>query len=298
MATQQRRQKNTGGPNGTELKPFPNSKRRPNLIKLNPKKDQHLVAKVNRMQRLMSNEAKRLIREANAIGLKYIQHQALEHLRQDMSDARRPFRTGRLEAAIVDDKYSKADGLGIRFLIDKLIREDVPYYAALEYGDRHSIGRQIPFIFLGTKRGKAPGNSPDAKKSAYKNLKAPNFARSNGIKVPGQRREIRRLGGDEHGYRGKGVYHNERTDRVVGPREIGRLNGKDPNVRARRNKQGKIKGDGVFLVTIKRPVPDYRYGQKARDDFLDNNFYEKTLNDLIRGSLLEKEGIQFILTGR
>lgn len=271
------------------LPKFPISSRNPNILKLNPKKSTKVIeAKVARLQQLMGKQTKDLIKEANQIGLEFLQQEALKSLQGSMRQARAPFRTGRLEEAIVNPKYSKADGIGIRFLIDALIRPKVPYFAALEYGDHHSVGRQIPFIFLGTKRGghDSAGNSPDASKAAYKVAKAPTPSRANGVKPEGEARH-------------DGPLRSGRlADRGVGPREIRKLEGRVGPVHATLHKDGKITGEGVFLVTIKRPVPDYGYVEAARKEFFRRRFYHTTLNRLITASPLDQAGVKFVLTGR
>jgi hypothetical protein len=145
-----------------------------------------------------------------------------------MRASRQPQRTHTLERAIVDDAYSAADGRGIRFLIDDKIRPDVPCYAAIEYGDDSSVGRKVPFIFLA--QGHAGPNRAGVPISGYTTPQQFDSARGTG------NYRISKLGRGRRAYTDHVVRGGKhlRTDRIVGPREIDRLAGADPNVRARR----------------------------------------------------------------
>lgn len=260
-------------------------------LRLNPKRNVDLVAKIKRMQTLMGTTLPKVIIEANIYSLEFIQETALSNLQASMRDSRIPFRTGTLERAIVDPAFSKADQFGIRFLIDELIRPKVPYFAALEYGDRSQVGKRRPFIFLSTPGG---GRShAGAAKSQFSQENEPSRARGS---RPKRRDSITRT---------TNFPSHLRTDRIVGPREIradsaskGRGEVGDSNIRAKISQRGHITGSGVYMVTIKRPVPNYEYGQRAGSTFLTEGIYEQYLDARLKTIGLDREGIRYIMTGR
>jgi hypothetical protein len=269
------------------------------LVFLNPRRssDDELQNKLRRAQRLLGDRTAGFVRAANAEGLSLIQIEAKKNLQQAMRASRRPFRTGTLEDAIMDPANSVADGRGIRFMIDERVRPKVPYYHALEEGYSGGIGRKVPFIFL-SQGGPGPNRDTRGVTDSYSRTQKPSAARSSG------------LHDDETGRRSNagrivGTSKTARTDRVVGPTEIDRLGGSDPNVRARRLRSGgfiprrsKVGRGGIRVVTVTRPVPAYHYAQRAGEAFVASGQYGVSLDRLFAASGLEAAGVRFVLTGR
>lgn len=245
---------------------IPESRRSRATLTLNPKKTDTVISrKVERLIQLTGKKAPEIIRAANREGLRWIQLKAKENLEQKIVSHGRPhFRSFRLEGAVVSDNFSTADGRGIKFLIDKKIRNVVPYYASLEYGDRSQIGRRIPFFFLSTGFGIRSLNRAGAHEHEFKQHQAPDIARVNDA-----------------------ARSNRLSDRIIGPRE--------------RQRGGPNSDGGLYAerhtALIQRPVPKYRYGRNAGDSFISQGIYETILNTKIAESGLEKEGIHFVLHG-
>jgi hypothetical protein len=272
----------------------------PPLVFLNPKRDgdRELQDKLRRAQRLLGKDrVAAIVREANADGLRFMQEEAKKNLVSSMRAARRPFRTGSLEDAIMDPSNSEADGRGIRFMIDERVRPKVPYYHALEEGYSGGIGRKVPFIFL-SQGGRGPNTATRGVTASYSRINAPSAVRSSGIHddETGRRNNAGRI---------VGTSKAARTDRVVGSSEIDRLGGSDPNVRAKRLRSGgfiprrsKVGHGGVRVVTVTRPVPAYHYAQRAGEAFLASGRYGQELDRLFAASGLEAAGARFVLTGR
>ncbi len=242
------------------------NRRRAAVVTLNPKKtEEQLNRKIERLSQLAKKKVPDIIRQCNRDGLLWIQLRAKQNLEAKIEGNKRPhFRSFRLERAILSNSYSTADGHGIKFLIDKKIRTDVPYYASLEYGDKSQIGRRIPFFFLSTGSSPFSANRAGAPESAFRQGQAP---------------DIKRV---------TSVPNGSRSDRLIGPREY---------------KSGAPNSSGGLATErhtaiIRRPVPKYRYGRNAGDSFISERIYEQILDSRIATSGLQAESVKFVLTGR
>jgi hypothetical protein len=265
-------------------------------VTLNPKQTDAAIARiVANLSQLASKRTGGLIRQANSEGLAWIQQQAAENLRRKIRAHGRPEEEGtehRLEAAILNDTYSQADGRGIKFLIDAKIRKDVPYYASIEYGDESQIGRRLPFYFLGTSRGARSTNSASSAFGSYTHAQAPQITRSNAHAFSfynNNQSRYYRSGHEANRYAGRGRVDNRaaarglRTDRIIGPREA-----EHTAIPA---------GAERFTVTIRRPVPEYSYARDAGQQFLAQGIYEKLLREVVAKSGLETAGVKFVFSG-
>jgi hypothetical protein len=255
--------------------PFPKSKR--DLAMIRRVKSDNSAAiqrRLDRLQKLVGKNLPRVVEDANKRSLAEIQKLARANLAASLKSSRTQLRTGNLQRAIMDDQYSIADARRIQFLRDELIRPDVPYYRAIEHGDRSQVGEKRPFEFLSN------GGQRGGPRRRYTTQVPP---RRDAAITPGP------------------------GDRIVGSRErfnqdrFGRSKRRSADPIISRNRQ-RIKpgGDngGLFMVTIKNPVPAYHYAQRAREQFRAKNVYNTELNRAIRASGLDREGIKFVLSGR
>lgn len=247
-------------------KPFPKSNRQLAMIRrVKADNSTAIQAKLKRLEGLVGKRLPKVVEEANKLALVQIQLLARKNLEDSLKASRQAQRSGDLEKAIVDDRYSIADARRIQFFRDELIRPVLPYYRAVEHGDDSQVGQKRPFEFLGRKDG--AGRGPI---NTFRHQQAPDISR---------------------------------VDRTIGPRErlqydrftnrkIGR-HGSSFTGRITKNPQR-----GIYTVTIKNPVPAYHYAEHAAEQFRRKNGYNTALNTAIRSSGLEREGIKFVLSGR
>lgn len=216
------------------------------------------------------------IEEINQAALKWVQNQAVQNLDASIERNQRykKTRSRRLEKALVDPRFSKADEKGFSFLIQspELI-ETVPYYLAVEKGSRASIGRVIPMLFLGLK-GDDLKSQPrrDTPAASLRYPKRPDPRRGNNRRNPKTGRFANQSSGvsrlPQTRYKGETIY---KTDRSIGPSE-----------RRRREAAGQLKSpffdkSNAFFIKVKRPVPAYHYAERAGVAFRNQNVWRSIM---------------------
>lgn len=237
------------------------AKRTEEILRLNPSKNKDLLVKIEKIRKLTGKDRTgRMIKVANEQSLAWIQKEAADNLERAIATNKRPpFRSGKLREAILNPKMSQADGRGIKFMVDALVRPTVPYYAALEYGDNSQVNQERWFSFLGTGSAALSANRVGSSRSSYTHSHPNVIFRSND---------------EERGIR------TGHTDRIIGPREnVGRT----PE-----------KGEKRHKVRIGRPIKPYRYGTDAGVKFVSSHIYNDILTGLVGSSGLSEAGVKYI----
>lgn len=256
-------------------KPYPKSRRDIAIVRrTNSANSAALQRKLGRLQALMGKNLPKAIAAANEEGLHDLQKLARRALAARLKESRNKLRTGNLQAAIMDDKYSIADARRVQLLRDELIRPDVPYYRAIEHGDRSQVGQKRPFEFLGG-RG---GSSTRGPRKLYDTQQPPRrdaaFSSATAERIVGARERFNRDRFGSHPRRASDTIISRRREKVV--------SGAD--------------NEGLYLVTIKNPVPAYHYARTAQREFTKGGYYNRALNRAIRSSGLDRAGIKFVIT--
>lgn len=260
--------------------PFPKSKRQIAMIRREKSDNSEAIkAKLDRLEKLVGKKLPRIVEQANKEALHDIQKLARKALAEKLKDSRRQLRTGNLQAAIMDDKYSIADSRRLQFLRDELVRPVVPYYRAIEHGDNSQVGTLRPLEFLSNgRRFNIPGPRRD-----YNQRVAPGYRENNsavGDRIIGSRERF-------------GTGRFSKTPRRRFDEQL-----KHSNRRRLKSAIPGPQGDGLFLVRIKNPVPAYHYAETAAAQFKAKNGYNFALNRAIAASGLEAEGVNFVIPGR
>lgn len=246
--------------------------------------------------------------QVNKASVQWMKGRAAENLRKAIVDNRRPqfpnrSREGKsLKQSIYSDKSHEVRVDGWRFMVEAQVRPENAYAFALEYGDDTWVNRKIFFLFLGRtpqqlRRGSNRRLNPDPADLLNKRGDTsrqrmfnhrPNSARGNKPASPG------RAGGVQFSGAGSA---NRITDRIMGPRELGRTDA--PRLKGRQFRQSR------FKVLIRNPVPAYAYGRDAGDAFVRLEVYKKkaialfnkdikeqTKTDLVPGSEVKAMGVR------
>lgn len=97
---------------------------------------------------------------ANARSVHWLQKRSVGYLNASMRAHGRPdeAHSGRLEAAIKNDANSEWSNRHFSFLIHERIKEQSPYYRAIEQGSGHMVGRRIPLMFIAPGGGIVPAD--------------------------------------------------------------------------------------------------------------------------------------------
>lgn len=231
------------------------------VINVDPTRKLRLVTQAKELERQFRGQLREggFVHRANQIALARIQEKALANLEESMAHNRRPdFRTGLLEKAIVDNRYSEATPERVQFFIRSRIFPDVPYYASLEFGDRSQVGKKRWLSFRGVRAGnQAPNYSIDNRR-IFNRSQAPSDIRNN-------RRPDEIKVGRSITFGGEGRV----SDRIIGSREF----------KSRLGKNNEFSATGRVPVIIKRPVPKYAYGTRAGEFFLQRREYKKILEE-------------------
>lgn len=206
------------------------------------------------------------IRQANLISLAFMQKEAVKNLNNSIKSNRtQRDRSGRLEATILNPRSHSNTKTGFKFMVvskvDTIMGKNHHYAFSLEFGSSYWVGKKLPFAFLGRANPVGAGKGRRAAETSDKRTYNRNAPLDNrGFYRANQARSTR---SDV----GVGRFNTGRdkrivADRVIGPREWKR--------------QGKPKMPR-FLVTIRRPVPEYAYGRKAAQAFEDSNLYGREI---------------------
>jgi hypothetical protein len=221
-----------------------------------------------------------LVYATNEESVKWMARNAVVNLDAKSKAHGRPqnFRTGKLARTIRSPKSHIVSTVGFRFMVEKQVRAQIAYAFSLEYGDRSQIGRNIYFLFLGKGRDRSKPARAN-KKVTQNDADRVNFARKfnhHGSNAESYRTSHRpKLTRSTHPYFGvqhhtaaHGANANRTSDRIIGPRELhtgGRGGGA--------MRSGFITNGKRYRVTIKNPVPQYRYGRDAGDKFVNESVY-------------------------
>lgn len=245
---------------------------------------------------------------ANEKSIKWMSDEAIKVLRAKRKANRANRFTGRagglLEKTIANPAAHSNTREGFRFMVvskvDKLMGKDNNYAFSIEFGSSYWVGKKLPFSFLGQrdpnlKRGQKSTSRANSERAAndhrtYSRNNSPQEALRTAYR-PDSRRSTRRVVNQKYGksvgvHRFKGVQSNITGDRIVGPRE-------------RKGKSsGYLRDAKTFEVTIRRPVPAYKYGQTAAERFLKQQQYEKFLLDgFTRSGFQKMTGVQLVPKG-
>lgn len=209
------------------------------------------------------------VKRVNEQSIQWMKGRAVGNLEKSITANHRPQIARRdqnnksLRQVIFNDDSHKVTPFGWKFMVESQVRPQKrggDYAFSLEYGDSSQIGRDIYFLFLGRtpnerRRGINRSKNPDPDSAINRHgdkfgdftfNHRPSIARSNNRRVPFAE-GVQRLG------------PNSRTDRIMGPRELGRTDA--PKLKGRQFRQPR------FKVTIRNPVPEWEYGRKAGRDF-------------------------------
>lgn len=255
-----------------------------------------LTGNLGREARLL-NEAFRsinkrggILEEANAEALQIVKDKAAAHLAKSIAENRRPQIKQQnrvtLRKVIQNPSSHIVTANGFRFMVEDQVRPQIDYAYSLEYGDRSQIGRNIYFLFLGRvpaerRRGVNRGVSSPFNTSLERTPRAarefrqsfrPHSGRGNRA-APGRLGGIKTLG--------RGAPAGAVTDRILGPRELGRSDA--PRLKGSQYNQSR------FKVKILNPVPTYAYGRKAGRDWekLKNKAYPEIVKRVYDSKMAE-----------
>lgn len=216
-----------------------------------------------------------VVAKANQASIDWLAKRAIANLHEKIQANRRPqyAATNYLARAIRNPESHTVTNKGFRFMVEAKVRKvmghERDYAFSLEYGDSSQIGRNIYFLFLGrklpaggrfaTEAFNVRGDSAERHRTAHPK----NIFRSND-----------RLFGVQNQSHANAA--NLTTDRIIGPRESA-TGGKGGGAL----QSNYIKDAKRYRVTIRNPVPEYRYGRDAAAAFLSEHIYEQKLQEVV-----------------
>lgn len=212
------------------------------------------------------------VREVNQASVDWIKEHARDNLRESIAQHGRPdfgpFNGGghtgvQLEEAIMDDQYHDVQVGSFALFVDKKIRPAVPYYRALEFGSDSQIGRRIPFFFLSARKG---ANSKNFRTREGHVPAADTAFRTDPRSIFNRFQKADSFRNSANSSTQVDTRRGEVSDRIVGPREheFGRADRDEKN---------------LAFVTIRNPVPAYKYFTKAGNQFDSEQVYKKLITE-------------------
>lgn len=234
-----------------------------------------------------------LLEQMNQFALNYVKTEAAKNLEARITEHGRPRikpnnQRVTLRKVIFENSSHEVTPEGFRFMVQDKVRAKIDYAFSLEYGDRSQIGRDIYFLFLGRsptlardelvrlrRERKLSRSAAEARADVQDPLRRFNRASDNRFSRkfshrPSAIRSTQRIqgplqAGDNPAKFGATRLGTDfRADRILGPRELGRSDADVPKLK------GREFGQKRFQVTIRNPVPQYRYGRDAGDKFAAN----------------------------
>jgi hypothetical protein len=262
-------------------------------------------------------------KKVNEASIQWMKETAAANLATSISANRRPQVTSRggdnksLRQVIFADASHKVTTFGWKFMVESQVRPQKrggDYAFSLEYGDHTWVGKKIYFLFLGrtpnarrrlSNRHKNPDADTDINRSTDKFGRftfnhRPNILRNNDLRLVSHKRGGRTVigGVQRFGALREDNREGHLTDRIMGPRELGRSD-EPPLLKSAQFQQNR------FRVKIRRPVPEWQYGRKAGRLFvkqgvygamaaqLFKEFYEKpTHTKLVEGAKVRKPRVK------
>lgn len=263
------------------------------------------VRRLERAYNRLSGGKKGLAYQANEATLAEAQNEAVKVLDERMRANRSHPTTGRrglLQRTIKNKDAHIVTGTGFRFMVvsrvDTLMGRGNNYAFAIEFGSRYWVGKKLPFVFLGGPKGSKSSSERGRNREAQNNLSSYNRTTDRRDRARSSYRpNIKR--GTDNGDPATGRktplgvhrFKSQRNanivgDRIVGPREYDKRSA---------NFQNKTKR---YLVTIRRPVPEYAYGRTALRTITKNNTYYTQMSKILAGVGWEGETRTYLKPGR